>query len=179
MERIKFSLNRFFIKTFFVFGIILFCSVSFAFGASKVGFIDMQKAISSTKLFQKEMVKYQESYKSEQAKINAREIKIKETKDELEKQNFVLSPELKKQKEDQWKEEFKNFKRYVQDKNEDFQNLRDDIGRKILVKMLDVVRKVGKEKNYTVILENKVVLYSDQSVDLTDEIVKQFDKETK
>ncbi|MCH8207778.1 MAG: OmpH family outer membrane protein [Nitrospinae bacterium] len=177
--------NRFFpigftVNAFLVICLILMWSVPSAFGASsKVGFIDMQKAISSTKNFQKEMVQYQKDYKDEQKKINAREVKIKEAKEELEKQGFVLSPELKAKKETQWREDFKNFKRYVQDQNEMFQRKRDEIGRKILVKMMDVIGKVGKEKKFSVILEKKSVLYSDTSIDLTDAVVKKFDSTSK
>jgi len=177
--------NRFFpigftVNTFLVICLFLMWSVSSAFGASsKVGFIDMQKAISSTKTFQKAMVQYQKDYKDEQKKINAREVKIKEAKEELEKQGFVLSPELKAKKETQWRADFKNFKRYVQDQNEMFQRKRDEIGRKILVKMMDVIGKVGKEKKFSVILEKKSVLYSDTSIDLTDAVVKKFDSTSK
>lgn len=180
MERNKFLPIGLTVKAFLVICLFLMWSVSSAFGASsKVGFIDMQKAISSTKSFQKEMVKYQKDYKDEQKKINARETKIKEAKEELEKQGFVLSPELKAKKETKWREDFKNFKRYVQDQNEMFQRKRDEIGRKILVKMMDVIKQVGKEKKFSVILEKKSVLYSDTSIDLTNAVVKKFDSTSK
>ena len=175
MERTSFLSVRFLVKAFVAVGMIMFFGVSSASAAVKVGFVDMQKAITTTSSFKKEMTKYQASYKSEQKKIQAREEKIKKQKDELEKQKFVMSPDLVAKKEEAWREEYKDFKRYVQDKNENFQRKRDEMGRAILVKMMDVVRKIGKEKKFTVILENKSVLYNDTTVDLTAIVVKKFD----
>ena len=176
MERTIFIPTRFFAKVFIVASMVLFFGVASASAVVKVGFVDMQKAITSTKSFKKEMAKYQTSYKGEQKKIQAKEEKIKKQKDELEKQKFVMSPDLISKKEEAWRTEYKNFKRYVQDKNENFQRKRDAMGREILVKMMAVVRKLGKEKKFTVILENKSVLYNDATVDLTSLVVKRFDK---
>lgn len=176
MEWIKILPFRLLGKTLLAVGMILLFGVSSASGVAKIGFVDMQKAITSTKSFKKEMTKYQTRYKDEQKKIQVREEKIKKQKDELEKQKFVMSPDLISKKEEKWREDYKNFKRYVQDKNESFQRKRDEMGRQILVKMMAVVRKIGKEKKFTVILENKSVLYKDSTVDLTDIVVKRFDK---
>ena len=41
------------------------------------------------------------------------------------------------------------------------------MGNKILKKMVKVIKNLGESKNFTMILERKVGLYFDQSVDLT------------
>jgi outer membrane protein len=175
MEKTRFLSAKFFAKTLIVSGMVLVFGVTSASALVKVGFVDMQKAITTTKSFKRSMTKYQTSYKSEQTKIQAKEEAIKKKKDELEKQKFVMSPDLVAKKEEQWRNDYKDFKRYVQDKNESFQRTRDEMGRQILVKMMAVVKKLGKEKKFTVILENKSVLYNDSTVDLTDIVVKRFD----
>jgi outer membrane protein len=175
MEKTRFLSAKIFIKILIVSGMVLAFGVTSASALVKVGFVDMQKAITSTKSFKKSMTKYQTSYKTEQIKIQAKEEAIKKQKDELEKQKFVLSPDLIAKKEGKWREDYKEFKRYVQDKNESFQRTRDEMGRQILVKMMAVVKKLGKEKKYTVILENKSALYNANTVDLTNIVVKRFD----
>ena len=49
----------------------------------------------------------------------------------------------------------------------------------ILGKMLDVIRKIGKEKKYTTILERKVVLYHDKGNDLTKIATRAYDRANK
>ena len=86
---------------------------------------------------------------------------------ELNKQGFVLDPKLKKKKEEQVRKEKITFERYDQDQNTEFGKIEKEMTQKILGKMIDVIKKIGKEKNYTMILEQKVVLYHDKGNDLT------------
>jgi outer membrane protein len=50
---------------------------------------------------------------------------------------------------------------------------------KILRKMMDVIKKIGKEKSYTMILEQKVVLYHDKGNDLTKIATRTYDRTNK
>ncbi|GIS84758.1 MAG: hypothetical protein CM1200mP16_10580 [Nitrospina sp.] len=70
---------------------------------------------------------------------------------DLNKQSFVLEPELKKKKEDKFRKEKVAFERYVQDQNEEFSKSEKEITQKILVKMMKVIKKIGREKKYTMI----------------------------
>ncbi len=70
----------------------------------------------------------------------------------------------------------REYERYVQDKNEEFAKKEKEITNKILNKMVEVVHKLGKEKNFTVILEKKVGLYFDESADLTAVATRAYNK---
>ena len=50
---------------------------------------------------------------------------------------------------------------------------------KILIKMMDVLKKIGEEKKYTMILEQKVVLYHDKGNDLTSIATRAYDRANK
>ena len=45
--------------------------------------------------------------------------------------------------------------------------------------MMKVIKKIGKEKKYTMILEQKVVLYHDKGNDLTVLATKTYDRKNK
>ena len=97
----------------------------------------------------------------------------------MNKQSFVLDPELKKKKEDQFRKEKVAFERYVQDQNTEFGKNEQEMTQKILLKMMKVIRKIGKEKKYTMILEQKAVLYHDKGNDLTTLATRTYDKNNK
>ena len=99
--------------------------------------------------------------------------------EELNKQSFVLDPELKRKKEDQLRKEKIAFERYVQDQNAEFSKKEKEMTQKILRKMMDVIKKIGKEKSYTMILEQKVVLYHDKGNDLTKIATRTYDRTNK
>ena len=89
---------------------------------------------------------------------------------------MVISPELKKKKEDELMKKKREFERYVQDKNEDFSKQEKEITSKILKKMVLIIKKLGKSKNFTMVLEKKVSIYYDESLDLTSLATRTYDK---
>ena len=146
---------------------------------SRVGFVDIQKAVIDTKEWKKNFEIFKKNFAKEKKKIQARENRIKKMLADLNKQSMVLDPELKKKKEDKFRKEKVAFERYVQDQNAEFSKSEKEITQKILLKMMKVIKKLGKEKKYTMILEQKVVLYHDQGNDLTTLATKTYDRSNK
>ena len=68
------------------------------------------------------------------------------------------------------------FERHVQDKNEEFAKKEKEITGKILKKMVKIIKNLGESKKFTMILEKKVGLYFDQSVDLTTLATRTYNK---
>ena len=151
-----------------------------AFAAERrVGFIDVQKAVISTKEWKKQFEIFKKDFAKEKKKIKARENRIKKMLKDLNRQSFVLDPELKKKKEDQFRKEKVAFERYVQDQNAEFSNSEKEMTQKILKKMLGIIQKIGKEKKYTMILEQKAVIYHDKGNNLTTLATKTYDRSNK
>ena len=146
---------------------------------SRVGFIDVQKAVISTKEWKKQFEIFKKDFAKEKKKIKARENRIKKMLQDLNKQSFVLNPELKKKKEDKFRKEKVAFERYVQDQNSEFSKNEKEMTQKILKNMIKVIQKIGKEKKYTMILEQKAVLYHDTGNDLTTLATKTYDRSHK
>ena len=146
---------------------------------SRIGFVDIQKAVIGTKEWKKNFEIFKKDFAKERKKIKARENRIKKMLEDLNKQSMVLDPELKKKKEDKFRKEKVAFERYVQDQNAEFSKSEKEITQKILLKMMKVIQKLGKEKKYTMILEEKVVLYHDRGNDLTTLAIKTYDRTNK
>ena len=133
----------------------------------QVGFIDIQAAVTGTNEWKKEFASFKTKFKKEKVSIAAKERNLKKMIENLNKQSMVLSPELKKKKEEALIKKKKDFERYVQDKNEEFAKSEKGITSVILKKMVKIVKDLGESKKFTMILDKKVGLYFDQSVDLT------------
>jgi len=146
---------------------------------SRIGFVNIQKAVLGTKEWKKNFEIFKKNFAKEKKKIKVRENRIKKMLADLNKQSMVLDPELKKKKEDKFRKEKVAFERYVQDQNAEFSKSEKEITQKILLKMMKVIQKLGKEKKYTMILEEKVVLYHDRGNDLTALATKVYDRSNK
>jgi outer membrane protein len=151
-----------------------------AFAAdSRIGFLNIQKAVSSTKDWKSKFNKFKADFTKEKKRINLREKKLKKMLENLNKQSYVLDPSLKKKKEDEFRKEKIEFERYVQDQNAEFGKKEKEMTQKILIKMVDVVKKIGKEKKYTMIVEEKFALYHEKSIDITGMATRAYDKANK
>jgi len=142
----------------------------------KIGFIDVQKAISSTREWKKGFAVFKTAFKKQKAVIVQKENKIKKMLEDLNKQSFILDPKLKKKKEDQFRKEKTAFERYVEDQNKDFAQKEKEMTRKFLKRIIEVIQKIGKERKYTMIMEKKSILYHSPGHDLTDQAVRVYDR---
>ncbi len=152
-------------------------SVAKAAEVVKIGIVDVQKVISTSekgKVARKKLITKAERMQKE---LNLRKAEIEKGKLELERQASVLDPEIKYEKEKTLKRRMRDFEDLYRDYNEimkrdEFQNMQP-----ILAAISQVIEKLGKEGGFTVILEKQksAVLYSPDTIDLTQEVKKLFD----
>ena len=142
----------------------------------KIGFVDIQKAITETKEFKKSQMKFRVEIQKEKGIIDARKKKVESMLVEINKQANVLNPSLKKKKEESFLREKKDFERYVQDREEEFARKEKVVLDKISKKMLKVLKQLGKQKKLTMVIEKKAVFYSDSSLELTNLATSTYNK---
>ncbi|PIQ96905.1 MAG: molecular chaperone Skp [Nitrospinae bacterium CG11_big_fil_rev_8_21_14_0_20_56_8] len=151
-----------------------------AFSASadefKIGFVDLQKALTATSEWKKQSGAFKEEFDREQKIISAKESRITKMLEDLNKQGMVLDPELKREKENEFRNERRDFERYVKDKTDEFSNREKQMTADLLKKMVEVIQKLGKELKFTMILEQKALMYFDSAKDLTPLAIKAYDR---
>ena len=97
---------------------------------------------------------------------------IKKLKGEMD----LLSDEGKQEKQaiiDQKVKELQEFDREVRDS---LRGERDQMVREILKDIDQVIQEYGNERGYTMILNDRVLLFKDKSLDVTEEIIKRLNK---
>jgi outer membrane protein len=149
-----------------------------AFAAdSKIGYIDMQRAISSSEQGKDAKDQLAAKVKSYQEQINTRQEELKKLKDQLEKQGLVMDERARAAKEKDYQQKLKEFQRFTKDAEDDLQTKDRELTGKILEKMERVIREYAKDKGYSFIfVKNETMLYADSSADLTDAILKRVNK---
>ena len=142
----------------------------------RVGVIDIQAAVTGTKEWKREFAAFKTKFETEKLSIALKEKQLKKIIEDLTKKSSVLNSKSKKKKEEELLSKKKNFERYVQDKQEEFTKNEKAITRKILQKMIKVVKKLGESRKFTIILDKKIGLYFDKSVDMTALATRAYDK---
>ncbi len=160
-----------------VFG--LFLMGSFAMAAEfKLGVVNMQKAIQATAAGKKAKTELESDFEKKKKDLQKKESDLKKMQEDIEKKKSVLSEEVLMKKQEEFREEMMKFQQVVGKNQAEIQKKEQELTQPILEKMKKVIEKVSKEKGYSAVIENTaMVLYIDSSNDLTDDVVKAFEKE--
>lgn len=152
-----------------------------AFAAeTKIGFIDMQRAINTSEAGKEAKDQLATRVKKFQGEINIKQEELKRLKDELEKQGMLLSESARANKEKDYQNKLKDFQRFTKDAQEELQGKDEELTRKILIDMEKIIREFAKKKDFTFIfVKNDTMLYADEAADLTDEILKVYNSSRK
>ncbi len=105
-----------------------------------------------------------------------KETKVKELRKELNKQGLIMSDELKRKKEANLRSESRNLQRHIRDAEEEIKIKQRETTNKILQELLEIARGIGKKDGYTYITSNEFTVYSDEAIDITDKVIKQYNK---
>lgn len=147
--------------------------------ANKVGFVDVQKAVQTTAAGKKAKAALDVEFKKRKENLDKKKADIEKLGQDLEKKKSVLSEEVLGKKQMDLQEEMMKFQKAVGENQMEIQKKEEELVGPILEKMKTVIEKVAKEKSFTLVLEKKAqnVLFAVAEVDMTDDVVKAFEKE--
>lgn len=142
---------------------------------SKLGNVDMQKILmlsDAGKDAKEQLAIKAAKYEAEK---NLKEEDLKKLKGELEKQSVLLSESARVAKEKDYQQKLKEYQRFLKDAQDDLQAKNDEYTNKIVDEIVKVVQEFGKKNGYTYIfVKNESMIFMDDKVDVTDELLKQF-----
>jgi len=156
-------------------------TLSMAFGELKVGCVDIQRAmnechagIEAKKAIGKEMEKLQKLFGERQKELQA-------MKESFDKQALMMKPEARAAKEKEFQTKVRDYQRWLEDNQKEIQQKGREMELTILQGVQKVVKKIGEEEGYTLVLEKNenIVLYSSKAIDFTDRVIKGYDAQKK
>lgn len=144
---------------------------SFAEGL-KIGFADKLKILfeyKKAKELNEALEKENEEAKKE---FDKKTEALKKLRDEME----LLSESARRAKAPELEEKLKELDTFRREKQQDIGRKYDEGIRDISKEISDVCEKYGKNKGYDAILDARATLYAPESLDITDEILKELNK---
>lgn len=163
--------------------LVLFCPVLIVPGYAiaqdvKIGYVDLRIALNESEAGKKAKTDLESMIKIKQAAIDEKGKAIEKLKGDLEKQASVLSEKARKSKEEELEKEIREYQRLVQDSQTELKKKESELTGAILKELREVIDRIGKEDNYTLILENVegLILYGKKEIDLTDKVIKIYNE---
>lgn len=153
-----------------------------AIAVDKIGFVDVKEVFFQTDAGKKELEIVRKEVDNKRAILKEREDQLRNLKAELEKQRLVLTKGAYDKKELEYEGLVKDYKRLVEDSNEELARKEESIKKKLIPEIIKTAKQIGKNDGYAMILDissgqyTGVLLYYSEAHDLTSEVIKEYNK---
>ena len=141
---------------------------------AKIGVLNMQRVLSTSdagKAAQAE-IKTQRDKMLQDLKVKGAEIDA--LGKQFERESMVMSKEKREEKEREYRIRINDFKTLEKRYNTQSQDLQKRLLNGIVKDVFALVEEIGKNEGYLLIVRREGVVYSPDSIDITDELIKQM-----
>lgn len=145
-------------------------------GGGKIGYVDLQRALSESSAGKRAKDKFKGEVDRLQAKLKKQKDEIDQLKEQLEKKASVMKAAEREEMEDDFRKKMRDFEREYKDSQADLQKKDNDITGVILRDLQKVIQDIGQRESYSMIVEMNSLLFADQSLDLTERVISEYDK---
>jgi outer membrane protein len=152
---------------FFIFSIFTLSCVISGAEEVKIGYINLGKTLD-------EYEKTKESEKSLEKKLGKKEKEREKLVSEikgLKEEMVLLSDKGKKEKQDTIDEKIVSLQEFDKELRSELQQERDEVLRDILREIDKVIQDYGQKHGYTAILNDRVIVYGNETIDITQDII--------
>ena len=149
----------------------------------RVGVMDQQMVMERTKGGKLAMEDVKGYSMTRQKIINADEQELKDLDQSLQDPNVKLTDQARQEKEEQLRSKMEAYQRRLQEFNREVQQKQREMVAEYAQKIATAAKAVAQKEGYTAILDKgnealiRIVLYHQPALDVTDSIIKEFDRQ--
>ncbi|MEW6075725.1 MAG: OmpH family outer membrane protein [Candidatus Omnitrophota bacterium] len=155
--------------------IVLGLTGSAVYAADKFAYVDLSRIFteySKTQDYEKVLKTKQDAYEAE------RKSKVNEFTQYQEKYK-LLSAKEQEAKRTEYENKANTLREYDYQKQTDLRKESDEKMKEILKDIEEVIKKYSEQEGYTLVFNDRVLVYQDKGLDITDKIVDLLNKGTK
>ncbi len=156
----------------------LLCSKAPAADPIKIGIIDLQTCLNESVEGKKAKKLLEAKNDKLKAKLDAAQAELQKLKDELDKQGMMLSSAAYQDKERDFRKRQRDLQDMVRDFNDEIKEDENMMKMRIFKDLDGILNKVAHAGGFDIVLEKRTTLYSVPSVDITKQILKEYDAQT-
>ncbi len=160
--------------TLAVIWLMLFSTLAVAQDRVKVGFIDVQRAISESQAGKRARDKFQAQVKKAETDLLKEKQELERLKSEFDKKSPLLKDDERRNLEVDLQKRAVTYQRAMGDLQQELRQKEGEMTGDILKDLEKIVTEVGKAEKFTLILERSQILYSDQAIDITNKVIEVF-----
>ncbi len=160
---------------------ITLMAASVAQAEFKLAYVDIQRAIEKTSMGKKAKEEMKKEADKKNKELEKKKTDIDKMREDIEKKRSVLAEEALAKRTGELQDEMQKFNQTASKAQVELQKKESELLEPIVKKMKIVIERLAKEKGVSMVIQSnqnaQIVLYAAAEFDLTDDLVKAFDKE--
>ncbi len=151
----------------------------------KMGVVDPQAVLERSKAGQRALAELKQYAEARQKILSGDEDELKKMQQELQSDNKDLSENDRKAKQQKFREKLQSFQQRAQEFNDELAKKQQALVDEYMEKISDATKVVAQKRGLSLVMDKgsdttlKIVIYNKKSIDVTDEVVEEFDRRYK
>lgn len=155
-------------------------TVAGAADTQKIGVVDSQKVLDQSKAGKRAKGLMDDYLKSRQKVVDLDEQELKRLEGKITVQGAALTPEARRELQQDYQRKLEQYQRRVVELNREVQAKKSEVLREFNKGMEEIVKQIAQKDGYTLVLDqngdNGPVLFHQDALELTDRVIKAYDK---
>ncbi|MBL0717385.1 MAG: OmpH family outer membrane protein [Desulfosarcina sp.] len=171
--------NRIIIFASFLFFFLLLAS-SEAANVAKIGVVNFQKIMQNSSAGKAALSQINTKRSEMEKNLKAKGAEIEGMKKKFDRESLVMSKEMRGEKEREFRIKINDIKAIEKKYEAELKEMNNKLLMKFQKDVMEIAKNIGKKEGYLLIVEKNTagVLYSPDSIEMTDKIIKIYNDQT-
>jgi outer membrane protein len=161
---------------------ILLLALPFAtLDAATLGYVDMQKVLEQSALGKKVQEQLRQEFEPRAQELGKTEAEIRQLQERLARDSALMSEAQLKKKEAEVKQRIEAYQKAGGALQQEVAKVQQQKGREVMAPAQKAVDAIAKQKKLSMVVERNLtgILYLDQGLDITEDVIKHMDANAK
>ena len=161
-----------------IFGVVTLLAMAAAATARadvKLAYVDIQRALNDCRNGKSAKAEFRGRLERVQAQLQGEQSEVQRLKDEIDKKGPLMQPDQLQTLSQQYTRKLRDFQDDYKNTRETLQQKDNEITGAIVRDLATIVRQIGLKNGYTMVMEKGNLLWAIPSVDITDDVIRNYD----
>jgi outer membrane protein len=156
--------------------VLMAVPVTASYGAdvAKIGIVDFQRILENSTAGKEVKAELTQKGMAMEGDLKEKGGEIKSLQEKMERESLVMSKEMREEKEREIRIKINDIKSLQKKYENDLKEIQQRLLNRIKKEVFEIIQDVGKKEGYLLILENIGVIYSPNTLDITDKIIESY-----
>jgi outer membrane protein len=148
-------------------------------GGQRIAYIDVQRVLARSAAGVAAREQLEREKATMQKEMDSKRIELEKLREELEKKAALLTPDARRDKQEQFERKRRDAARLADDFQKELEKREQALLQKVLQEVSGIIDRIGKDRACYLIVEKRGagVIYASTEADLTEEIIRAYDQQ--